>query len=646
MAQRSPATNTSLPATIQHHDFAVGSSDDSDTDSKAAADGEKRRSNTPGKDESLPLADEPPPYSNGRRRSFVDQDAARVQPELPEPAKNKMVGWRDLPHKRQLAILTMARLCEPLVQTSIQSYMFFQLQSFDRSLPDSKIAAQVGVLQGSFTAAQFLTGMLWGRMSDADWGGRKKVLLVGLTGTLVSSVGFGFSQTYWQALIFRTVGGGLNGNVGVMRTMISEIIKEKKYQARAFLILPMCFNIGVIIGPILGGLLADPANSYPGIFGHVRFFQRFPYAPPNLLNAVLLLIVALAVFLGLEETLESIRHEDLGSKCGRKLKDLFKRYRGRNTSSDHAYMPIDADEQSRGLLDNGNLRSEDIEMSPVGTKDTKATKKKGGPRYKQKLPFRRIFTAKILWTFLAHFVLGCHVGTFNNLWFIFLSTPVADPASPELANYKQHLPFVFTGGLGMPARDVGLAMAVLGVIGITLQLLVYPRVNARLGVIRSWRMSLYFFPVAYILAPYLAVVPSKSPPPAEKDGFLLWLALSAVLFVQVLGRTFALPATIILLNNSSPHPSVLGTIHGLGQSVGSAARTIGPVLAGWIYGVGLSHGVVGAAWWGLSGVALCGCVASRFVSEGDGHEIRLEGDDEAEAEFQAEVAAAVSETRR
>jgi hypothetical protein len=34
--------------------------------------------------------------------------------------------------------------------------------------------------------------------------------------------------------------------------MISEIIKEKKYQSRAFLILPMTFNIGVIIGPILG----------------------------------------------------------------------------------------------------------------------------------------------------------------------------------------------------------------------------------------------------------------------------------------------------------------------------------------------------------------------------------------------------------
>lgn len=29
--------------------------------------------------------------------------------------------------------------------------------------------------------------------------------------------------------MFRTLGGALNGNIGVMRTMVSEIVKEKKY---------------------------------------------------------------------------------------------------------------------------------------------------------------------------------------------------------------------------------------------------------------------------------------------------------------------------------------------------------------------------------------------------------------------------------
>jgi len=138
------------------------------------------------------------------------------------------VAWRDLPNKRQLFILTMTRLCEPVTQTSLQAYMFYQLKSFDPSLPDSTISAQAGVLQGCFTGAQCLTAMLWGRVSDSEWGGRKRVLLVGLTATCLSSIGFGFSRTFWQAAVFRFLGGAFNGNVGVIRTMVSEIIKEKK----------------------------------------------------------------------------------------------------------------------------------------------------------------------------------------------------------------------------------------------------------------------------------------------------------------------------------------------------------------------------------------------------------------------------------
>jgi MFS family permease len=63
----------------------------------------------------------------------------------------------------------------------------------------------------------------------------------------------------------------------------------------------MTFNIGIIIGPILGGILSDPAGSYPDLFGHVQFFRRFPYATPNLLSAFFLLCALLSVWLCLEE---------------------------------------------------------------------------------------------------------------------------------------------------------------------------------------------------------------------------------------------------------------------------------------------------------------------------------------------------------
>ncbi|WYZ41731.1 hypothetical protein EsH8_V_000626 [Colletotrichum jinshuiense] len=571
-------------------------------------------------DDSGSDADEDTPMLNQMDGALAEVEAVdaplsgSIPPSPVKPEKPKPVAWRDLPRKQQLLVITLTRLSEPLVQTSLQSYMFYQLKWFDPTLPDSVISSQAGVLHASFTAAQFITAMVWGRLADSKRFGRKTVLMIGLIGTCLSCIGFGFSRTFAQALFFRCIGGATNGNVGVLRTMISEIVREKKFQARAFILLPMTFNIGVIIGPILGGLLSDPAGSYPSLFGDVAFFRKYPYAAPNLLSAVFLCCAAISVWLCLEETHDALREEgpDLGSRVGSSIAALIRRLfaRRRPGAGDAAYTPLHSSSASTTDVD--------VEMSP---ESTAPPKQKPRPRYRHRLPFRRIFTRNVVLTFAAHFLLAFHVGTFNSLWFVFLSTPTSTAPS--------HLPFRFSGGLGMAPQSVGMAMAVLGVIGISLQLFVYPRLSAHLGTVRAWRLFLYMFPVTYFLVPYLAVVPTTAaaPPPGPKGGPAIWFAIVGVLLFQVLGRTFALPGQTILINNCTPHPSVLGTIHGLGQSVSSAARTIGPVLCGYLYGQGLANGVVGAVWWGLAGVAMMGVVASLLVWEGDGHEIWMDGDE-------------------
>jgi len=55
------------------------------------------------------------------------------------------------------------------------------------------------------------------------------------------------------------------------------------------------------LGPILGGLLADPAGNYPVSFGSVAWLKQWPYALPNLVSAVFLFLSSMVVLLGLEE---------------------------------------------------------------------------------------------------------------------------------------------------------------------------------------------------------------------------------------------------------------------------------------------------------------------------------------------------------
>lgn len=71
---------------------------------------------------------------------------------------------------------------------------------------------------------------------------------------------------------------------------------------------------------------------------------------------------------------------------------------------------------------------------------------------------------------------------------------------------------------------------------------------------------------------------------------------------------------------------MLGTVHGIGQSVSSLTRTFGPVFFSWLFGKGLERGVIGLAWWCMGLVAVGGWVLAQGVREGDGHEILLEGE--------------------
>jgi MFS family permease len=159
------------------------------------------------------------------------------------------VTWMSLPRKSQLIVLCLCRVFDFLQIASLQTYMFYQLKSFDENLSDAEISTQAGILQGAFSAAQFATAIPWGRVADSRWGGRRFVLLVGLMGTALSCLGVAFATTFYQAVLWRLFGGGINGTVGIIRTMIAENVKEKKYHSRAFLILPVGFNIAALFGP-------------------------------------------------------------------------------------------------------------------------------------------------------------------------------------------------------------------------------------------------------------------------------------------------------------------------------------------------------------------------------------------------------------
>lgn len=172
-------------------------------------------------------SDEPRPSSSDETPLLEQGPPARYE-SLP-PIKPEPVTWASIPRKGQLAVIVLARLAEPLSERSLTSYLFYQLQWFNPDLEASEIAKQAGYLTAVFAAAQCLTSMWWGHAADNPRLGRKRVLIIGLTGSAISALGMGFSKSLYMAFFFRFLAGALNGNVGVLRTMVSEVIADKRY---------------------------------------------------------------------------------------------------------------------------------------------------------------------------------------------------------------------------------------------------------------------------------------------------------------------------------------------------------------------------------------------------------------------------------
>lgn len=160
------------------------------------------------------------------------------------------------------------------------------MESF--GVPENDIPSWAGYAAATFSICQAFTGIPWGAASDRY--GRKPIILIGLTNTMITMLMWGFSTSLPMAIAARALQGLGNGNVGILRTTVAELCPWKELQPRAFSIMPIVYTIGSIFGPTIGGALANPLGVDPRAPRGTKFFERYPYSPPNLVGAALFTI--------------------------------------------------------------------------------------------------------------------------------------------------------------------------------------------------------------------------------------------------------------------------------------------------------------------------------------------------------------------
>ncbi|KAI1809516.1 major facilitator superfamily domain-containing protein [Poronia punctata] len=523
------------------------------------------------------------------------------------------IRWRDLPHKDQLFILSLCRLSEPLSNVCLLPYIFYLVRSItpysSSSSSSSVVSSNSGILVAAFPLAQFLTSYPWGHLSDI-YGLRRPSILSGLFVSVIANICFGLSKTFPSLLVWRVIAGLANGNVSIMRTVTAEIVRgknEKKFQTKAFLLLPLVFNSGMVLSLALGGCLAEPTVNLPGLFGPEGIFNvdgnkegvgwasRFPYALPALLNAAALGSVWILAFLGLRETGpgRSGKDEDWGLRLGRRCTCIWWRRR----KDTRGYTALENND--------GKKEEEEEEEEEEETACEKLSEK----------PPRTIWTRKVLSALISFSLLPLHNSAFMHIFPVFLSSPPTPSTSPSTNSPSSSSFLFFSGGLGLPPSTIGLCLSFFGVGGILLQLFIYPRLQRRIGTRGVLRIALSMFPVTYLVAPYLSLLAGDGE--SVSVSVWVWVLLGVVVCAQIMARTMAIPSTVILLTEAAPSKKVLGTVHGAGNMLSSLARAVGPAVGGYVFAVGVEKGVVGLVWWVyLVGVALGALAWSYFGDDG------------------------------
>jgi len=121
-----------------------------------------------------------------------------------------------------------------------------------------------GVLGSLYSLLQFLCTPIFGVISDRI--GRKPVLLISLTGILVSYAMWFFAKDFGLLVAARLLSGMMSANISTATAVVADVTGTKE-RSSGMAIVGIAFGLGFILGPALGGLTAmiDLTDHFPGL---------------------------------------------------------------------------------------------------------------------------------------------------------------------------------------------------------------------------------------------------------------------------------------------------------------------------------------------------------------------------------------------
>lgn len=364
----------------------------------------------------------------------------------------------------------------------------------------------------------------------SDEYGRRPVIELGLWSCIVFQALFGLSSSFWMACVMRFLMGTFNGIIGVSKAWLPELVPAE-HQSLAMSLIAGMWGLGQVIGPAFGGILAGTG------------FEQFPYLLPNLAGAAL----AIAALVAVRTNLPGGKLTCAGWRRRRTASELA----GTSlASSDSAVEAAAAAEEHKVVVASGR-------DGAAGAAGAHAS--------------------------LAHRCLRCLGVPSSSIGPLFIY------ALHSLACifYEEIYPLwlvspVNSGGLGWSPSEAGILLGAGGAFLALSQFVVFPLLSKRVPstvIFKGCEASLVVF---VLLTPIVPLAGTTMLVP------LLVLVSAAIKGLASCGFT-----ACFLIINDSCHKDQRGRVNGLGMSLSSTFKAIGPALGAVCFAWSLTNGVHG-----------------------------------------------------
>lgn len=161
--------------------------------------------------------------------------------------------------RKNLLILSFTMLVVMLGYSMAMPLLPFYIERFGVG------GTELGWLMSMYSLMQLICAPIWGALSDHY--GRKPILAIGVLGYTITLFLFGLAQNFTTLFLARTLSGILSSATQPTTMAYIGESTEQKEKSKGMGQLGAMVGLGVILGPLFGGLLSTDSLSLPFFIG-------------------------------------------------------------------------------------------------------------------------------------------------------------------------------------------------------------------------------------------------------------------------------------------------------------------------------------------------------------------------------------------